>query len=1152
MLRKHVLSWVLVLIMCVEMLPITSALAITEYDKIEVAPRTIVYDLNGGTGTPPVDNNAYTTEPYKATILDITDGDVTPPAGKQFTGWSPIPVIVANEWYAPGKEIIVSENGMVLYAIWMDVKESYTVTFRTKTSDVEIPSQTVNHGGKIVEPDAALMQHEGYTFEGWYEDSSLRFPWDFDQDVVVKDMMLHAKWSKDDVIPWTVTYHMSPEVIGPGPESTYQPNGGNVRVQNIPEGTYYPGKVFAGWSISPARVLELKYREGNNVSDYVAVKYEGVHLYDVWVDEDPSYSNSVNVDFSKEYQTMAGIGDALCFNRASGFLQIYNKYQEAGVPDEENPILRNMELSFDDESGAKMEIFRMIIGDGGIISPDINPATGEKYEWGNRYYDGPSDSIWPEPGIENIVWNQPDWEEKKDDFDYNQIWCVKKAMEVNPDLLVYGAAWTPPYWMKTNMGVRNDVPYDANTRNNKTTYPLLDDAYYEDWARYLVEWAWGMYAWFGIPIYSVCPTNETEIDHGYSGYVFRGDDYERFLLDYLKPMLEQYIADGKFSSTPSGAGTGQTAVAPVPKIAAPESTRMDRSTSALDMATPDSPGYGEMMSKPEIQDFVDVFNTHMYEHDQFLYEPRVASDEDPVYPEFMNQYPEIWMTEIGQQFPAYNDQNVADNLSMVNGLSWARRISNQFASEPGFTGYILWFGTASSGVTNESSRWINLLNAGSSQSSVPSLTGQYRIFKRYYSVAQFSRFIKQGYIRIGADRVPFKGANVTAYKSSDGKDFAIVMLNEDKVDHTITLTLNGNNATSIVPYRTSDIENMRMLSAIEADHGVFTVTLPAMSITTFVNDKGDDNLPGMNYRDVFTDIIVDNNDGQSGTVAVDNGIEVMNNGYIRFNNFNFADGTGVPSRNAHVLRLIAHGKGLGEGELQVRIDNESGKLVGVFKITESNDLTDYYAQIDTGDLGAYGFKDFVVVYKGTGSVYLEKFTYDSTLEEDPENLVANSTFNTNDVNNWEGKGAIIANTNTLYYRTRSLSVSTGGNGVGAEGELTALPVPGETYKVNAFFFPAFDIKYGKDNSCASGLVNGGKAEIRLQYYRDTELVASQVIASRDDVNNIDWRQVTNTFVYNPPSVDFTNVKLLLSMSEEKPYYVDEVTFTKTLISSIDN
>ena len=411
-----------------------------------------------------------------------------------------------------------------------------------------------------------------------------------------------------------------------------------------------------------------------------------------------------------------------------------------------------------------------------------------------------------------------------------------------------------------------------------------------------------------------------------------------------------------------------------------------------------------------------------------------------------------------------------------------------------------------------------------------------------------SRFINDGDIRVGVNWNPFKGAHVSAYKSPDGKDFSIVILNEDIVDHTITIKLDGHSADKLLPYRTSDSENIRILPMVSAIDGEFTVTLPALSMTTYVNDKGADNLPGLNYRDVFTRIEVENNDGESDVTFADGGARLSNKSYLMFNNFNFADGTARPNSPIRQLRMSALAKGEGTGRLEVRIGGPLGKRVGIFNITPNSAPTTYYTRIDTGDLGAYAFRDICIVYRGEGDVYVETFNFDSTAVTDASNpnLISNGTFDSN-TTGWTGRGATLSRSTTLYYRTGSLVVSTGGEGgaVGAEVNMTSVPVPGQAYTINAYFIPSFTIAWNKTTAYESGFVDGGKAEIRLLLYDGADLVDSQVIASRDNINNIDWRQVQNTFIYNPPAGEnVTQARLLFSMSKPVQFQIDEVTIVR--------
>ena len=73
-------------------------------------------------------------------------------------------------------------------------KTMYTVSFDTKNGG-EIDPVEVEEGGLLTKP--ADPTREGYTFAGWYKDSSLSFPWNFSKDTVNEDTTLYAGWKKD-------------------------------------------------------------------------------------------------------------------------------------------------------------------------------------------------------------------------------------------------------------------------------------------------------------------------------------------------------------------------------------------------------------------------------------------------------------------------------------------------------------------------------------------------------------------------------------------------------------------------------------------------------------------------------------------------------------------------------------------------------------------------------------------------------------------------------------------------------------------------------------------------------------------------------------------------------------------------------------------
>ncbi len=69
---------------------------------------------------------------------------------------------------------------------------SYTVTFNTN-GGTEVSNVKVKRGDKLTAP---TVTKEGYVFEGWYTDSALTIPFDFDT-AITKNITLFAKWKEE-------------------------------------------------------------------------------------------------------------------------------------------------------------------------------------------------------------------------------------------------------------------------------------------------------------------------------------------------------------------------------------------------------------------------------------------------------------------------------------------------------------------------------------------------------------------------------------------------------------------------------------------------------------------------------------------------------------------------------------------------------------------------------------------------------------------------------------------------------------------------------------------------------------------------------------------------------------------------------------------
>ena len=86
-------------------------------------------------------------------------------------------------------------RAMTLTAKWV---QTYTVAFDTSGGSAVAPV-TVDAGSTATKPVDPTKS--GYTFGGWYKDSTLQTPWDFANGTVTADTTLYAKWTANPPAP---------------------------------------------------------------------------------------------------------------------------------------------------------------------------------------------------------------------------------------------------------------------------------------------------------------------------------------------------------------------------------------------------------------------------------------------------------------------------------------------------------------------------------------------------------------------------------------------------------------------------------------------------------------------------------------------------------------------------------------------------------------------------------------------------------------------------------------------------------------------------------------------------------------------------------------------------------------------------------------
>ncbi len=256
---------------------------------------------------------------------------------------------------------------------------------------------------------------------------------------------------------------------------------------------------------------------------------------------------------------------------------------------------------------------------------------------------------------------------------------------------------------------------------------------------------------------------------------------------------------------------------------------------------PESFQYLKNMSDPILNDSqalanMDILGAH-------LYGTQVSNFPYPLF-EQKGAGKELWMTEV--YYP--NSSSSADLWPEALEVSY--HMHNALA-EGNFQAYVWWYIRRSYGPMKEDGT----------------------ISKRGYNMAQFSKFIRPGYVRVDATKNPNTNVYTSAYKG-DGK-VVIVAINKGTSAVNQNFVLQNGTASSLSSWITDSSRNLAAGSAINVSNGSFTVQLPAQSVTTFVGTLGSSTGSGTTYE------------AETGTTLTNTVAETVNTGYTGTGYVNF-------------------------------------------------------------------------------------------------------------------------------------------------------------------------------------------------------------------------------------------------------------------------
>jgi glucuronoarabinoxylan endo-1,4-beta-xylanase len=254
---------------------------------------------------------------------------------------------------------------------------------------------------------------------------------------------------------------------------------------------------------------------------------------------------------------------------------------------------------------------------------------------------------------------------------------------------------------------------------------------------------------------------------------------------------------------------------------------------------------------------------------------------------------ELWMTEV---YVPNSDADSADRFP--EALDVAYNMHNGIV-EGNFQAYVWWYIRRSYGPMKEDGT----------------------ISKRGAMMAQYSKFVRPGYIRVDATKNPNTNVYISAYKG-DGK-VVIVAINKGTSAVSQNFALQNGTVTKVTPWISDASRNVAALSAITPSGNSFTAQLPAQSVTTFVCDAG---TVTPVEKDAFSKLEAESYDDQSGTQngTCDEGGQALsyieNGDYAVYKNVNFD--TGAKSFKARVSSAT------NGGNIEIRLDSAAGTLAG--------------------------------------------------------------------------------------------------------------------------------------------------------------------------------------------------------------------------------
>jgi glucuronoarabinoxylan endo-1,4-beta-xylanase len=362
---------------------------------------------------------------------------------------------------------------------------------------------------------------------------------------------------------------------------------------------------------------------------------------------------------------------------------------------------------------------------------------------------------------------------------------VHQAMVRYPALRVICGPWTPPNALKDN---------------GSPTAGHLNVASYSTWANSLASFVTLAAAQTPpVPIYAISPQNEPDLGLSHDSCLF-SDTQMRDFLKVLGPALLALPAS-------------QRPLLMAPEVSDP--TQLETYLATLE-ADPTAMGY------------TGLYATHQYGHATM---PAATRGARPV-----------WMTEMSGLTGGPEgtfDASITDGIAIAKWVHSAITAGN-ITAWVWWWGFIAFNGTPPTTEADGENQALILTN-GDTTTAIT----QFTLTKRLFTIGHFSKWIRPGSRRYNIVGSLPANVSATAYQDPVGR-MVVVVINENGTPTSITMSIAGGGSPSFLSqYVTSGTAlgsiysagNMERQGMVSASTGTFSATLPASSVTTFVDES---------------------------------------------------------------------------------------------------------------------------------------------------------------------------------------------------------------------------------------------------------------------------------------------------------------------------